>query len=163
MNVREYFKMLLILHIALIVGQLTFAVIVVFFVEFGGFEPSYTESRNLFLIIAALVTVIGVFISNMLYKKNIELIKNMKELKQKFSKYKMIYIIKYILLEAPSTIAIIFYLLTGDILFLAFTIAIIFIGLNSKPNKEKIISKLELSDDEKKEMENENTIISNSM
>ena len=163
MNVKEYFKMLSIMHIALIGGQLILAVIIVFLMLNRTIEPSLVENKTLFLIIAALVTVGGVFSSYVIYKKQVELIKKMTDLKQKFTKFKTIYILRLIFLEVPSTVAIIIYFLTGSLEFLIFTAAIILISSNLKPNKGKIIVELELSDDEKKELENPMTIISNNM
>ena len=160
MKVKEYFKLLTIMHIALIAGQLILGIIVVFLMLNGNIEPSLAEYRNLFLVIAALVTIGSVFSSNIIYKKQVELIKNMTDLRQKITQFKTIYILRLILLEAPSTAAIIFYFLTGSLEFLIFTVAIILISSNLKPNKERIIAELELSDDEKKELEDEDTIIS---
>ena len=160
MNVKVYFKMLSIMHIALIGGQLVFSVIVIFLILSGNIEPSLVENKTLFLIIAVLFTVGGVYLSNFIYKKQIELIKKQIDFKQKFTKFKTIYILRLIFLEAPSTVAIIFYFLTGSWEFLIFTVAIILISLNLKPNKEKISSEIELSDEVKKLLENPETIIS---
>ena len=161
MNVREYFKMLSLMHKALIGGQITLAIVSVFFILTNSFIPSYTESRNMFLIISVFIITVCVLLSNFVYKKLLNVIINLNSLKQKFTKFKIVYILRLVFLETPSTVAIVFYILSGKIELLIFTVAIVLISFNLKPNKESIIIELKLSEEEKKELENEDIIISN--
>ena len=159
MNVKEYFKMLSVMHIALIIGQLFFLIIAVFLLSTGKMEAYLPEMRNAFLLIVAFVTIGGIYGGDYLYSKQLETIKQLNDFKQQFTSMKTLIIVRLILLEGPSVLSVVFYIITGSWMFLIITLLIILFFFYQKPNKEKIISDMDLSDELKKLLQNEETII----
>ncbi|MBN1251644.1 MAG: hypothetical protein JXR51_14080 [Bacteroidales bacterium] len=160
MKVKEYFKALTIMHFALVLGQLFFMLVAIFLSLSGNINGELNDMRNLFLIIVAFVTLAGVYGGNFIYNKQLEAVKQKKDYKQQFTDVKALIITRLALLEAPSFLAIVFYILTGSWMFLIFVLLVVMLFLKLKPNKEKIISELELSEEIKKLLENPETIIS---
>ncbi len=163
MNLKAYFKFLQIIHTAIIVGVLLFMVVTVYLVNSGHFEASLTDSRDFFLAISALVTTSFLFAGNFIYKKQMESIKQLTDFKEQFTKIKNLLIIQFVIFEGPAFLSIVFYLVTGSLLFLVFTLLAILFLLKAKPNKEKIILELELSEELKKQLEDPEIIVLDKM
>lgn len=159
MNVKQYFSMLNILHIAMLVGQLFFIIVVLVLLSSGAWEAILTEETNLFLIIAAVVSASGFYAGNFVYDKQLELIKELSDFREQLAKLRVSIIIRFALLEGPMFLIILFYLLTGSWLFMVFAVLLILLFLKLKPNKEQLISELELSDEDKKLLDDPETII----
>ena len=125
MTAKEYFNALIIMYIALVVGQLLFMAAAVFLVLSGSMEAVLPEERNLFLIIVAFVAVGSVYAGNFLYNKQLNSIKQLKDFREQFTKLKALIIMRLALLEGPTILAIVFYLLTGSWIFLLLSLLII--------------------------------------
>jgi len=159
MNVKQYFSFLNIIHMALIAGQLVFIAIVLFLLSSGAWEVILAEQTNVFLIIVAVSTAGGVYLGNLIYSRQLASIKQLTDFKEQLAKLKLIIIMRFALLEGPMFLSILFYLFTGSWFFMVFAVFLILLFLKLKPNKEQIISDLELSDEIKKLLENPDTII----
>jgi len=159
MNVKQYFSFLSIIHMALIAGQLVFIAVVLFLLSSGAWEAILVEETNLFLIIVAIATAGGFYLGNFIYGKQLESIKQLADFKEQLAKLKGIIIMRFALLEGPMFLSILFYLFTGSWYFMVFAVLLVLLFLKLKPNKEQVISDLELSDEIKKLLENPDTIV----
>jgi divalent metal cation (Fe/Co/Zn/Cd) transporter len=155
---QQYFKVLTILHYALITGVLLFALIAFALQSLNMFGEN-EELRNVFLYIVPLVALGGVIGGSMMYKKQVNEIKNKNSLAEKLEAYRAIFIMRDALLEGPSLFAIIAYLLTGEILFLALTGSLVAIFILVRPSKDKLAKDLELSSDEMNIINNDDDVI----
>jgi hypothetical protein len=156
---RQYFRALTILHYALITGVVLFALIAFALQSLNVFGEN-EEIRNMFLYIVPLVALGGVIGGGMIYKKQVNGIKNKTGLTEKLEAYRGIFIMRDALLEGPAIFAIIAYLLTGELLFLALTGSLIAIFILVRPAKQKLIRDLEMSSDEMEIINDNETIIS---
>ncbi len=161
MNAQQYFKLLNIIHKALLGGQLVFMIVSVFLVLSGTFEAFLAEERNLFFIIVAIMAAGGLFAGNFLYNKQLNSIIQLNDFIEQFTKMRALIIMRLALLEGPTILAIIFYLLTGSWLFLLFAAVLLLLFLKLKPDKEKIIEELEFSEEKKRQLADPNTIVAN--
>ena len=144
---------------ALIAGQLVFIAVVLFLLSSGAWEAILVEETNLFLIIVAIATAGGFYLGNFIYGKQLESIKQLADFKEQLAKLKGIIIMRLALLEGPFFLSILFYLFTESWFFMVFAVLLLLMFLKLKPNKEQIISDLELSEEIKKLLENPDTLV----
>ena len=140
----EYFKSIKIVHIALVVGVVFFALISVF-LQIKGFGTVGHEIDKVLLIVVPIFALIGIFASNFVFKKKLNEIRKKSNLKEKMEEYRSALIIKLALIEGPSFFAVVSFLLTGNYIYLGLTVILIIVFLIYTPNKTKFINELELT------------------
>ena len=140
----EYFKSIKIVHIALVVGVVFFALISVF-LQINGFGTVGHEIDKVLLIVVPIFALIGIFASNFVFKKKLNEIQKKSNLKEKMEEYRSALIIKLALIEGPSFFAVVSFLLTGNYIYLGLTVILIIVFLIYTPNKTKLINELELT------------------
>jgi hypothetical protein len=142
---KEYFKALNIIHLALIAGQLSFVLLALFLVYSGNTPASLEEMETPFLGTVVLVFT-GTFLGGKnKFKKNLKACKQKKTLVEKMNKYRSALILRYTLLEIPSFLSTIFYILSNNILLLIISVLILMLFFTLVPGKEKAIHHLELN------------------
>lgn len=140
----EYFKSIKIVHIALVIGVVFFALVSVF-LQMNGFNTADQEFINIFLLVVSIFTLFGVIASNLIFKKKIRTIKEKSSLKVKMDEYRAALLIKLALIEAPAFFTVIAYLVTGDYIFLGIVLLLIIVFLIYTPNRVKFINDLGLT------------------
>jgi hypothetical protein len=88
------------------------------------------------------------FISNVLFKQLLGKIDNNLSFEKKIEAYRSALIIKYVLLEVPSIFSTTVFLMSGNLMFLAFSAVTILAFLVNIPNRNKIAQELNLSNAE---------------
>jgi hypothetical protein len=83
--------------------------------------------------------------SGMLFKQLLGKIKNDASFEKKLEAYRSAMIIRYALLEGPSIFSTVAYLLSGNIIFLAFSGVMILAFLMNMPSRNKAAQDLNLS------------------
>jgi hypothetical protein len=157
---KEYFKILSILHSALLGGQLLFAMVVFYLNMNGQFSNDDSgEIGSIFQFLVPAIIVAGVFGSSVLFKVQLKSIKAKPELKDKLNDYRGASLIKYAMLEAPSMFAIVCYLLTVNIIFLGYAGLIIVLFLLNRPSPESAVNDLELNQSDKMKILDPNAIV----
>ena len=106
---------------------------------------------NLFIYLVPVAAVAGYFLSQWVFRKQIQSISKNQPLSQKLEKYQKALLIKYALLEGPGFLAVIAYYLSGNALHLVIAIALIVYLFVQRPTVEKIKADLPLSYEEEKE------------
>lgn len=142
---REYFKTMQIIYYALIAGQVSFALIALFLHQMIGLDTGLNELRIIFLYIVPIFIVGGYLSSRILFKNSLKTAKSKSSLVEKMADYRAALIVRYALLEGPSFLAIVVYLITGDFSFLVMAVFIIVIFFTIKPTRENAVNDLELN------------------
>lgn len=144
----QYFKSLNILHYALAAGQILFGVIAFIFQKTTSIiinDPSVLNGLRLAVPLIAIVSVVS---GGLLYKKQVSDIRNKYNLSHKLNAYRSIVITRDVLFQFPSLLAVISFMLTGEMLFLALTGSLITLFVYVRPAKERVIRDLQLSSEE---------------
>ncbi len=158
-TIKEYFRSITIIHIALVFGLLLFCGVTFFLIDRGQNPETDQDLSSTLQLIIPIIAVAGVLASSILSRSKIKSIKSLNELNQKLQQYRSALILKFALLEAPAILCIVGYLLTANLFYLGFGLAIIFAMAIQFPTKEKAIKELELSPEEQQQMEDTDFII----
>lgn len=140
----EYLRALKILHNMLAIGQ-ALLLIIFFMLKATGDIPDNTGVQAVLIYLVPILTVAAFFGSVFRFKKAVNGLKQKSSLKDKLNGYRAAFIVRDAMLEAPSLLSIIAYLLTHQPFFLAISVFIISTFFVIRPTKEKIIEDLELS------------------
>jgi len=140
----NYIKSLKIVHIALVLGIVFFALISIL-LQSKGFGDLGEEIKNILLILVPIFVAFGILASRFIFKQRIKTIDKSFSLKKKLENYRSALILKFALIEAPSFFAIVSYLLTGDYIFLVLVVILIVVFIFYTPSLTKSINDLELS------------------
>jgi len=138
---------------ALIIGQLFFLG-VAFFVtnqNGGGFGDQEALDKVLSFVVAALGSgsILGSYV---VFNSKLTNIKTSADIEQKLTQYRAAQIVRWALLEGPSFFSIIAYIITGDILFVLVSIAIILLFIPTFPTMNRFEKDLELTWEEKNQL-----------
>jgi hypothetical protein len=140
-------KTLLILHFALLLGQVFFLIIAAFLVYSGSFPAEMGKYAGELILAAALLEIIAVIIARIVFKKKLKKINNeMFTLSQKMEKYRGANITRWAILEAAALLTIIFFLLTNQWLILVIAAALLFIFFTTRPTAPNIASDLQVTE-----------------
>jgi hypothetical protein len=156
----QYFKTLKIMHFAMLVGQVLFLFISIFLINVNGpFVVNDKELSGIFKFVVPFFAIAGLITSNFIYKSRLASIKIQSFLVKKINDYRAALILRYALLEGPSLLAIIVYLIFGDILFLSTAVLIMLYFLVIRPTTEKALEHLELNSEDARIMNDLNRVI----
>ncbi|HEY4876712.1 MAG TPA: hypothetical protein VIH86_14130 [Puia sp.] len=143
-----YVKSLQILHNALLIGLLLFALIVILLVKNGFAATGNNFPADIFLYIAIAMSVILVAMSYKLFNQKLEEAKQENNLEDKLNGYRAAFILQLALCEAPGLFAIICYFLTGNKMLLGLLFLLVVNFGSSHLTKSKLVQQLELDDEE---------------
>ena len=138
----SFLKTMRIIFFALLAGQIIFMAVAFFTVNNN---PPQSQSDDLFNIIVPVAIGLGLFMSSLLFKQMLAKIKKDDSFEQKLEAYRSALIIRYALLEGPSIFSTVVYLLSGNIIFLAFSGVMILAFLMNMPSRDKATQDLNLS------------------
>jgi len=146
-----FVRTLTIIHLALVTGVLIFVGIVMYLQN----KPMRMaiDTNDTMLLIYPVIAIAGVFMSQTIFKRILSVAKQKTTLKEMLGSYQAASIIKYVLIEGPVMIGLVFYLLTGNGAFLAIAAFLIFYLIVQKPAQEKIKNELELKGELRKQFE----------
>ena len=142
-------KGLLILHFALLAGQIIFVLIATLLVSFHLFPAVLGKYGPELILISASIEVIAIILAKMLYKKNLKKInqKNL-TLSKKLDAYRGANITRWAILEGAALIVIVLFMLTNQYLILFIVLALLFIFFTTRPTAPNIATDLEVSEGE---------------
>lgn len=154
----EYFKSLKVVHLALVVGVVFFALTSIL-LQFAGFGTLGPDVDKILVLVVPIIALIGSYTSNFIFRKKLSEIKKKSSLKEKMEEYRSAFIIRLALIEAPSFLTVVAYLLTGNYLFLGIVVALLIVFFIYSPNQSKFIAELELTKSESDMINNPETVI----
>jgi hypothetical protein len=151
LNPRAAVKTLPIIYMGLIAGQVLFCIVA--YAEFPQKGFSLNGSNDPLIYAALILAAGGVFAGNFLFRQQLGKISPEHSLSQKISAYQTAFIIRAALAEGPSLFSIVAFMLSGNLLFLAITTAMVLYFLTFRPTRDKIANELNLDYKEKAELE----------
>ena len=154
----EYLKALKVIHIGLTAGVVLFLIIAVV-LQLTGFEPELKELEMILLGVTAVAAFSGIFAGNMIFRKRLEQLIELKNLNEKLTGYQSALIVKLALIEGPAFFTVVAYLLTTNVLFPVIAVFLVVVMVLSAPRKDKLITDLNLSMKETSILENPDSVI----
>jgi hypothetical protein len=156
----EYFKMITVLHYAMLMGQVIFGIVAFYIVSGGQIAENGSQLNDTFRVIVPLMIMGGLTASWYFTRTRIEAMPAKSGLIEKLVQYRTVFIIKLALLEAPSLLAIVAFLLTGNFLYLALAGLVILVFVINRPTKFKIANELKLDQEERALIDDPNARLS---
>lgn len=157
---RQFFKNINTIHLALLGGQFLFAMLALFLNS--GDEPFGTKESDLdqiFQFLVPLAAIASLAASTLLWKKSLSAAKSLPNLQEKLAKYHQSFIVKLALMESSVLFSIICYLLTAQYLYLIIAALMMILFFFYRTSKERLISELECTNDEKKQLDNPDAVV----
>ena len=156
---KEYFKLLSIIHLALIAGMITFGLIVLFFIADFQHPDNSSDFARMIVYLVPGLAIVGLFASNFISKNKINQLKEKSELSAKLAGYREALIIRYALLEGPCLFALITIFITNDSNYFIYAGVMFFLLILKRPTMKSTITELELDQQEISYLENPDSII----
>ena len=150
-NPSSFFKTLSIIHLALVGGIIAFGTFK--YLNNGTFIAN-ADPNDVFIYVVPIVGAFGYFMSQFMFKKQLQAIKKTDSLLLKMQKYQAATIVKYALIEGPAFLAIIAYGFNGNALFLVIAIFLVVYLFMQKPSQRKFLEEVPLTLEDKKEFNN---------
>jgi hypothetical protein len=137
------------MHKAFIAGQVIFAAIA-FYLVYAHIFVSYPKQLEKPLQLASVLLSVGGFIiGNLIFKNRIGSVIGTREtVSKKIYTYRVACLIQWALIEAACFFSILSFMLTADYSFLFLAGALILTFIMLSPAKDKVVSQLELTDEE---------------
>lgn len=140
-------RALQIVYLALLTGQLLFAVIAFVLVKSGFFGGTIASAvEKILQTIYVIATIAAIWIAFYLFKKKLEQAEHLLTLKEKFNVYRSACITKYALLEGANLLSVVFFLITANSIFLIFAVVLMFVFMTLNPIRQRIKFDLQLED-----------------
>ena len=159
---KEYFRMQSLLHYALWAGQFFFlgvAAIIIHTQRTDADREMDGESGSLNLMIALIVTFGGLFLSRQLFRNQVAIIKQKTNLKQKLTAYRIALLKKYALIEGPTLLAIVLYIITENPLLAVLAGLVILLFFLERPTRSRLVNDLDLTKEEQAVLEDPEAIV----
>ncbi len=148
MKFSDLYKQLNILFFALLAGQIFFVFISLINVLILKNAFAKDGLSVVFVFLVPAYSFFVVLAGSIVYKKRLAGI-GQKEMNVRFEIFRSAFIIRLALMESSSFISFVVYMISGDWIYLAFGLLIVAIFLFLRPVKERILSDMELSSEEK--------------
>lgn len=140
---------LLIIHKAMLIGQLLFAVIAFYLVYSNSFTNEFQNLNQILQVIALVFSAAGFYVGSLLFKKKLlQARETLTGTKDKWALYRTACMLQWAMLEAPCIFVTISFLLTGNYAFLALAVTLIILFAMMAPTKFKIVFQLQMSEAE---------------
>ena len=142
-------KGLLILHFALLAGQIIFVLIATLLVSLHLFPAVLGKYGPELILLSASIEVIAIVLAKMLYKRKLKKInQNNLTLSKKLDAYRGANITRWAILEGAALLVIVLFMLTNQYLILFIVLALLFIFFTTRPTAPNIATDLEVSEGE---------------
>lgn len=145
-----------IIHSALIIGQVMFALAVVFAATKGRMSFSIPKTTDIFVLVVPVFAVACTIAGTFLYTSYIKKIKEKTLLTSKIQQYTSALIVRSALAEGPSLFAIVVSMLTLNFFYLIIAALLILYMLSFRPTADRIDNALDLRFEDKMAFESQN-------
>ena len=148
---KENFKSIQVLHLAMTGGCLMLGFIMVFLI---GQEEKAVSLTMIFLMVSAMLTLSSVGGSFFLYKNKIKDARNIDGLDKKLENFRTSSIMRWAMIEASTLIAVVFMFVENNYYYLGFFIIGIIALLLTRPSIESFIKDYQLNNEEEMAIRN---------
>lgn len=138
------------MHLFLLIGLSIFTIWVIF--QINTFNTD-SNGESIFLYAVPVISIIGYFGSQWVFKKMTAKIQLNTRLEDKLKKYQSALHIKYALIEMPAFIGLFAYYKTGNALPLVISICLLAYLAVQRPNKDHIIKNVPLTSEEQSQIQ----------
>jgi len=145
-----FFKSLPLIFLALLAGMLIMGTMMYVMNPVTEYNLDF---KNPFLAIMIVVMIAGIFGSNLLYNFHKNKIEINDPLESKMARIQQAVIVRFALVEGPALLGVILYLKEANLIFLMLSAMMVLYFLTLRPSKEKIIDDMNLTSDQKRELE----------
>jgi hypothetical protein len=150
-NKQGFFKLVAMIHAALLIGQVLFAIVVFSITKSTGLNLKPTPD-DLFFYIALVLVIAGIFGGSFAYKQQLTKLPDTATLREKLTGYQTALIIRCALSQGACFFCIVCYMLTGNEFYLVLTGINILYFIWVRPVKDQIADDLNLSYENKEEL-----------
>jgi F0F1-type ATP synthase membrane subunit c/vacuolar-type H+-ATPase subunit K len=154
-NPQNFVKLIVIIHLALFMGQVVFAALALFISD--NTALNLKPGNDPLFYISPVLVVFGIFTGSFMFKQAVAKVAEKPSLSEKLSAYQTALIIRYALSEGPSLFGIVCMLLTHNLYYLIVVGVNILYFIIIRPTKFKIQDDLNLAYDEQTELDANNT------
>lgn len=154
MTPKSFLNTLSILHLAFFGSVLGLAIVSYVLVENHTLDIETIDLT--FFTVVLVLSLFGVLGGNIIKKNVLETAKSKNSLREKLGIYQTASLIRYATLEAPAFLAIVFYILTEQFLFLLIALALMFYFISLRPTKSRITSELLLNREDQMQFNKDN-------
>ena len=142
-----YIRVLKILHLALMAGQVLFILIMFSSVYFQKINDFKLESISMELLIASIILAALAYLGGKsLFNKKLAIIRESNfDVAKKLEDYRAANIIQWAMIEAPVILCCIFFFLTGNYYFMLIAVIMIILFYSTKTGTEKTLEDLQIS------------------
>lgn len=137
---------------SMLIGQVFFCAIALYLVKLRAMNIIQSNLNSILLYLVPAVAVVCIFTSFYIYKQRMVALKDITDLNQKITDYRSALIVRWALIEGPSFLAIVAYLLTGNYILLGVAAVIIAVFILIMPNQTKFEADLELGWQDKNDL-----------
>lgn len=141
------FNVIKLIFFGLLSGQVLFLGVAIYLNQ--SFSIIFNED-NVMIYILPCMAIASIFIGNFIFNQSITNTKSKNTFQEKINGYLSASIIKFALVEGVSLLSIVNYLISGNFIFIIIAIFLIFYFFTLQPSKEKVITTLKLSAEERK-------------
>jgi hypothetical protein len=146
-----YFKLITLVHAALLIGQILFGVVTYSITNSTGLNLK--PGNDVFFYVALLLTVGGMLMGTFLFKQQVAKLADKASLREKLTAYQAALIIRFAFSNGPSMFGIVVYMLTGNLFYMILTTLNVLYFIWIRPTKDKIKEDLSLTYEEELAME----------
>ncbi|MBX2846670.1 MAG: hypothetical protein KTR13_10705 [Saprospiraceae bacterium] len=147
-EVTSNLRSLSVIHAALCMGVIIFLSVIYF-----GLKPEKLEPTNtIFLILGGMLVLTGISASLIFYRSLLSKLNEADSIGAKFTTYRSASIIRYALLEGPTLVNSVFFLLTGNPIHLYIALAGVAILFLSRPTLQQFVNDARLTGDERRSL-----------
>jgi hypothetical protein len=144
-----FLRSISIIHLALLAGQVIFGIVA--YAQSTRVYFGVNNMDDMFIFIVPVVAIGGFMAGYLIFKQQLVIIRGKRTLGEKVISYQTALIMRYALLEGPSLLAIVAYLLNGNLFYLAVAGLLMLYFLFLRPTMEKVENDLDLNFNEKLE------------
>jgi len=148
---RVFLRSISILYLALLLVPIIFGIVA--YLQIGKTTIDYKNTSDPFMIFVPAMAIIGFVASNLIFNNQVYYNTHEKPLKKRIVDYQTALLIRYASLEAPALFGVGAYLITGNMLFMLISALVVLYFLFVRPTRSKLISDLELTNDENTKFE----------
>ncbi len=139
----QYIRTQVAIHLGFLLAISSLAMFGIAYIDI--WELSYNYTEDPFVLVVPMFAIIGVAVSNFMFRKQLDILKKTASFKEKLGGYQTAVLIKYAILEAPALFSLVLFINTENLLFLIIGVVMLFYLFMQRPTKEKLINDLYLN------------------